>query len=149
MKILVINGPNLNILGWREPEKYGTTTLDQLHDRLRQLAVESGVELECFQSNYEGAILERLHAARGDVDVIIINPGGLTHNGGAVRDALVALKIPTIEVHITNIWARQRDYEHRHLETELIAPVCVGQITGLGVHGYELAFHAALQIGAR
>ena len=149
MKILVIHGPNLNALGWREPEKYGHTTLEEVNARLQELAEEAGVELECFQSNHEGAILDRLHQARGEIDVIILNPGGLTHHGGAVRDALNALKIPTVDVHITNIWARQRDYEHNLLESEVIAPVCVGQITGFGVFSYELAFRAALHIGSK
>lgn len=136
----------MNTLGWREPEKYGTTTLDEINQRLESLAASAGVEMECFQSNWEGAILDKLHSARGSVDCIILNPGGLTHNGGAVRDALTAVGIPTIDVHMTNIWARQRDFERPLLEHEMIAPVCVGQITGFGPYTYELAFHAALRL---
>ncbi len=138
-KILVINGPNLNLLGAREPEVYGPETLEEINERLRELAASRGVELEAFQSNQEGDLIDRVHAARGNTDFIVINPGGYTHTSIALRDALSAAGILTIEVHLSNIYARE---EFRH--HSMIAPVAIGQIVGFGPMGYELAVRAAL-----
>ena len=138
-KILVINGPNLNLLGAREPEVYGPETLEEINERLRELAASRGVELEAFQSNQEGDLIDRVHAARGNTDFIVINPGGYTHTSIALRDALSAAGIPTIEVHLSNIYARE---EFRH--HSMITPVAIGHIVGFGPLGYELAVQAAL-----
>ncbi|MEE8109969.1 MAG: type II 3-dehydroquinate dehydratase [bacterium] len=138
-KILVINGPNLNLLGAREPEVYGPETLEEINERLRELAASREVELEAFQSNQEGDLIDRVHAARGNTDFIVINPGGYTHTSIALRDALSAAGIPTIEVHLSNIYARE---EFRH--HSMIAPVAIGHIVGFGPLGYELAVQAAL-----
>lgn len=138
-KILVVHGPNLNLLGVREPEVYGRQTLDEINGRLHDRAAARGVDLEAFQSNHEGALIDRIHEARGDVDFMIINPGGLTHVSVALRDALSASEIPVIEVHLSNIAARE-EFRHR----SLIAPIAVGSITGLGARSYDLAVEAAL-----
>jgi 3-dehydroquinate dehydratase II len=136
-KVLVIQGPNLNLLGMREPEIYGSATLEDIHQELTELAKKFGVEIECFQSNHEGAIIDRIHQAMGEIDGIIINPGAYTHYSIAIRDALSAVRIPAIEVHLSNIHARE-EFRHR----SIIAPVALGQIAGLGVIGYQLAFQA-------
>ena len=141
-KLLVLNGPNLDILGTRQPEFYGTTTLAELGKCLAELAARNNVELDFFQTNYEGAAVEKLHAARGTVDAIIINPASFTPYGVAVRSALVASEVPAILVHISNIYART-DAPDRH--RDVIAPVVIGQVCGLGIYGYLLAFHAALR----
>lgn len=142
--ILVLNGPNLNLLGQREPEKYGRTTLAEIERTLQRQAKALGAVVECFQSNHEGALIDRIHAARGTVDAIVINAGAYTHTSLALADALAAVAIPAIEVHITNIHARESERHH-----SFIAPVAVGQIVGLGVCGYELALQAALEIVGR
>ncbi len=134
MKILVIHGPNLNRLGQREAKFYGTATLAQINDILSQKATALGVELETFQSNSEGAIIDFLQAKAAEADGIVINPGALTHYGLSLRDALADVAVPTIEVHLSNIYARE---EWRH--KSVIAPVARGQISGLGWRGYVAA----------
>jgi 3-dehydroquinate dehydratase-2 len=134
MHILVIHGPNLNILGRREPEIYGHTTLARIDDALRQHAEQAGATLRSFQSNHEGALVDVLQAEGWDADGIIINPGALTHYGLSLRDALATLHAPIIEVHLSNVYKREA---FRH--TSLVAPVATGQIAGLGWRGYLLA----------
>ena len=134
MKFLVINGPNLNLLGIREPEIYGTSGYEALVRRIRTSAASMNVEVEIFQSNHEGAIIDKLHAARGSFDGIIINPGAYTHYSYAILDALKAVNLPAVEVHLSNIHQRE---EFRH--KSVTAPACVGQICGLGLYGYEAA----------
>jgi 3-dehydroquinate dehydratase II len=136
--IVVLNGPNLNLLGTREPELYGRTTLADVEAALRAIAggTTPPVALEMFQSNHEGALVDKIQTCRGRVAGIIINPGALTHYSIALRDALAASDVPTVEVHLTNIHARE---EFRH--HSVIAPVAVGQIAGLGADGYVLALH--------
>lgn len=142
MKILVINGPNLNFLGIREKGIYGTQDFNYLLKLLEEKVNECNVELETFQSNGEGEIIDRLQKAYYDqVDGIVINPGAYTHYSYAIRDALASLDIPKIEVHISNIHQRE---EFRH--TSVTAPVCTGQIAGLGLQGYLLAIDAILEI---
>lgn len=137
MKILVINGPNLNLLGDREKENYGEITLDAINNDLKSLADELGVEIEFFQSNTEGEIVDEIQKAKGDFDGIIINPAAYTHTSIALRDALLAVKIPAIEVHLSNIHARE---EFR--KTSFTAPVCIGQIAGFKKDSYILALRA-------
>jgi 3-dehydroquinate dehydratase-2 len=139
-KILVIHGPNLNLLGQREPEIYGRSTLADINRDLQALGDRFGVEIDCFQSNHEGALIDRLQEAFGKVDGIIINPAAYTHTSIALRDCLAAIRIPTVEVHLSNIHARE-EFRHR----SLIAPVVMGQICGMGALGYTLAFHALLE----
>ena len=136
--LLVLNGPNLNLLGTREPAVYGATTLADVESRLR--ALHPGVTLAFFQSNSEGALIDRIHAARGEgVQFIVINPGGLTHTSVALRDALLGVAIPFIEVHVSNTFAREPFRHHSYL-----SDVAKGVIVGLGPQGYELAVQAAL-----
>ena len=139
MQILVLHGPNLNLLGEREPEVYGRTTLAEIDTRLREIAAENGVGLESFQSNHEGALVDRIQAARGAYQGIVINPGGFTHTSVALRDALVASGLPIVEVHLSNIHAREP-----FRRTSLVSDIALGQITGLGPIGYELALLALL-----
>jgi 3-dehydroquinate dehydratase-2 len=134
MKILLINGPNLNLLGQREPDRYGTTTLPEIEAALREKLSRSGGELVCFQSNHEGEIIDCIQKEMASCQGIIINAGAFSHYSYAVRDALAATNLPTIEVHITNVFARE---EFRH--HSVLAAVCVGQICGLGIEGYNLA----------
>ncbi len=136
-KYLVINGVNLNMLGVREPDVYGKNTLTDLEALVSEKAKKLGVEISFFQSNFEGEIVEKIHSALGKYDGIIINPGAFTHYSYAIRDALGSVKIPTVEVHISNIHKRE---EFRH--TSVIVPECIGQICGLGFKGYELALEA-------
>lgn len=133
-KVLIINGPNLNLLGTREPEIYGKTTLKDIEAELKNKAEKLNVEIECFQSNHEGEIVDKICGAKGNFDAIIINPAAYTHTSVAIRDAFAAVDIPAIEVHISNVYSRE---EFRH--NSLIAPVVVGQIAGLGIQGYLLA----------
>ena len=139
MQILVLHGPNLNLLGEREPEVYGRTTLAEIDTRLGEIASKNGVSLESFQSNHEGALVDRIQAARGACQAIVINPGGFTHTSVALRDALVASGLPVVEVHLSNIHAREP-----FRRTSLVSDIAVGQITGLGPIGYELALLALL-----
>ncbi len=136
MHILVLHGPNLNLLGRREPEVYGRQTLAEINQRLEAVAAARGARLDILQSNHEGALIDAIHAAIGQVDGIIINPGGLSHTSVALRDALAAGP-PAIEVHLSNIHARE-DFRRR----SLLAPVCRGGIYGLGAAGYVLALEA-------
>jgi 3-dehydroquinate dehydratase-2 len=140
VRILVLHGPNLNLLGDREPEIYGTTTLPQIDARLAQLAGERGAQIESFQSNHEGALIDRIHAGRRRVDAIIINPGGLTHTSVSLRDALAAAEVPVVEVHLSNVHARE-EFRHR----SYVAGIALGQICGFGPIGYELALTALLE----
>jgi 3-dehydroquinate dehydratase-2 len=138
-RITVINGPNLNLLGTREPHVYGATTLADLEARLTTLGGELGVEVVCFQSNHEGALIDHIHSIRQSTRAIIINPGGLTHTSVALRDALAGVALPVYEVHISNVHARE-EFRHR----SYISAIAVGVICGLGVQGYELALQAAV-----
>ncbi|OMF70845.1 type II 3-dehydroquinate dehydratase [Paenibacillus glucanolyticus] len=139
--IWVINGPNLNLLGFREPGIYGSLSLQAIEDNLRKQADLAGIGITFFQSNHEGAIIDRIHEAIGLADGILLNPGALTHYSYAVRDAISSARIPTVEVHLSNIHARE---EFRH--TSVIAPVAVGQITGFGAASYTLGLSALLQV---
>src|SRR5919206_136093 len=134
MKILLIHGPNLNMLGRREPEIYGQTTLAQIDDAVRERAASAGAALLAFQSNHEGALIDFLQAEGWDADGVIINPGALTHYGLALRDALASLSAPIVEVHLSNVYKRE---PFRH--TSVVAPIAAGQIAGLGWRGYLLA----------
>ena len=138
-RILVIHGPNLNQLGTREPEVYGSTTLAEIDADLQTAAKEWGAELECFQSNHEGAIIDRIQEAPGGRDGILINPGGLTHPSVALRDALAGAGLPTVEVHISNVFAREEFRRHSY-----VSGVALGVISGFGPLGYRLALQALL-----
>lgn len=138
-RILVLHGPNLNLLGRREPGIYGTVTLEEIDHRLRELAAEQHVELEILQSNHEGVLVEAIQGAIGRIDVLIINAGAYTHTSVALRDAVAAIGIPTIEVHLSNL-ARRESYRHHSYLTE----VAVGQIMGFGADSYMLGLQAAI-----
>ncbi len=133
MKILILHGPNLNLLGAREPGVYGSLTLDEIDARLVDLGKSLGAEVTCRQSNHEGELLDALHEARSWADGVIFNPGGYTHTSVALRDAIAAIGIPVIEVHLSNVYARE---EFRH--KSLLSAVCRGKISGLGWHSYTL-----------
>lgn len=137
MKILVINGVNMNMLGLREPEKYGTMTLKDLEKELYAFSFELGIDIETFQSNFEGEIVEKIHSAKDNFDGIIINAGAYTHTSIAIRDAIASINIPTAEIHMTNIYKREEFRHHSY-----IAPVCIGQISGFGVNSYKLGLKA-------
>lgn len=138
--ILVLNGPNLNLLGTREPEHYGADTLADIEDRLQAIATDAGLELDFFQSNAEHALIDKLHESRAKVDFIIINPAAFTHTSIALRDALAAIAVPFIEVHLSNVHAREAFRQHSYL-----SDIAKGVICGLGAQGYELALQAAIR----
>ena len=141
-KILVIHGPNMNLLGQREKDIYGTTTLNEINALLEKTAKESGVKLTTFQSNHEGEIVDTIGQAKVQgFKAIVINPAAYTHTSVAIRDAVAAVNIPTIEVHLSNIYSRE-DFRQK----SLISPVCHGQITGFGVNSYLLGLEAAIKI---
>ena len=140
LRILLINGPNLNLLGEREPQTYGHTTLSEIEGQLTQQATAAGAELLAFQSNAEHEIIDQIHTAKErKVDFIIINPGAFTHTSIALRDALLGVAIPFIEVHLSNVHAREEFRQHSYL-----SDIAVGVITGLGPRGYEFALDTAL-----
>lgn len=141
MNILFLNGPNLNLLGQRQPEIYGRTTLADIEAKLREMAVKAGVSLEFRQSNHEGELVTWIQEAKGKFSVIVINAAAYTHTSVALRDAIAAVGVPTIEIHLSNIHARE-EFRHR----SLIAAVCRGQIAGFGEQSYYLALQAALQL---
>jgi len=141
MKVVVIQGPNLNMLGMREQNIYGPMKLDDIHAQMEGVAKQNNMEIEFFQSNLEGEIVDRLQECLGDADGIIINPAAYTHTSIAIRDAIAAIQIPTVEVHLSNIYQRE---EFRH--TSLTAPVCAGQISGFGPFSYHLAMISIIQI---
>jgi 3-dehydroquinate dehydratase II len=140
-RVLVIHGPNLNLLGTRDPAVYGTTTLAEIDGELRTRAAAHGAHVETVQSNLEGEIVDLIQAARGRFDAIVINPGGYTHTSVAIRDAIEAIALPTVEVHLSNLHARE---PFRH--TSITAARCVGQISGFGAQSYYLGLDAALAL---
>lgn len=144
MKVLILHGPNLNLLGTREPEIYGSLTLADLNTRLIELGKELGAELKCSQSNQEGDLINLLHDAQMWADGVVFNPGGYTHTSVALRDAISAIGLPVIEVHLSNVYARE---EFRH--TSLISAVCKGKIVGLGWRSYTLALRALTEMFAQ
>lgn len=141
MKILIINGVNMNMLGIREPEKYGTTTLKDLEKDLYAYSFELGIDIETYQSNHEGEIVEKIQSAYENFDGIVINPAAYTHTSVAIRDAIAAVDIPTVEIHMTNIQARE-DFRQK----SLIAPVCVAQICGFGTESYKLGLKGFVEL---
>ncbi|HPU56270.1 MAG TPA: type II 3-dehydroquinate dehydratase, partial [Verrucomicrobiota bacterium] len=141
MKVLFLNGPNLNLLGQREPDKYGRATLGEIEARVRERAKGLGVEVEFRQSNMEGELVTWIQQAKGRFDVVVLNAAAYTHTSVALRDAILAAGVPTIEIHLSNVHARE-EFRHR----SLIAPVCVGQITGFGPASYVLGLEAAVSV---
>ena len=139
--IAVIHGPNLNLLGTREPEVYGADTLDSIHLRLAEVAREFGVQLSAFQSNHEGELVDKIQSLRGDADGVIINPAAFTHTSVAMRDALLAVDIPFIEVHLSNVYQRESFRHHSYF-----SDIARGCIVGLGSQGYEFALRALLRL---
>jgi 3-dehydroquinate dehydratase-2 len=145
VRIAVLNGPNLNLLGVREPERYGRTSLAEVEGRLTQVASELGVELECSQHNGEGQLIDAVHGMRGRIDGAVVNAGAYSHTSLALRDALVGVAVPFVEVHVTNVYAREPERRH-----SMLAPAAMGGVVGLGTQGYELALRglvAALRGG--
>lgn len=142
MKVLVLHGPNLNLLGQRQPELYGTKTLDQINEEIELLGSQLGLDVDFFQSNQEGMLIDRIHQARGVYQWLVFNPAAFTHYSYALRDALQAADIPTIEVHLSNIQARE-EFRSR----SVLAPVCVGQVSGFGITSYLLALYAIFERG--
>ena len=141
MKILVLHGPNLNLLGTREPEVYGSMTLADINAKLIELGKELGVEVTCLQSNHEGVLIDALHDARIWANGVVFNPGGYTHTSIALRDAISAIQIPVIEVHLSNVYARE---EFRHVS--YISAVCRGKVTGFGWQSYTLGLRALVDL---
>jgi len=143
MKILFLNGPNLNLLGQREPEVYGRVTLADIEAKVRERAVQLKVGIEFWQSNLEGELVDWIQQAKGEFDVIVINAAAYTHTSIALRDAIAAVGVPTIEIHLSNVHSREK-FRHK----SLIAPVCCGQITGFGAKSYILALEASVDVKA-
>ena len=141
MKILLLHGPNLNLLGTREPEVYGSMTLTDIDEKVKELGRELGVEVTSLQSNHEGALIDTLHDARAWASGVVFNPGGYTHTSSALRDAISAIQIPVIEVHLSNVYARK---EFRHVS--YISAVCKGKITGFGWRSYTLGLRALVDL---
>jgi 3-dehydroquinate dehydratase-2 len=141
MKVLVLHGPNLNLLGMREPEVYGASTLAEIEARLAALAAELGCEIAFAQSNHEGVLIDHLHATIGDAAAVVFNPGAYTHTSYALRDAVSSIGIPVVEVHLSNVAARESFRRH-----SVIAPACAGQIAGFGVESYLLGLRAAVDL---
>lgn len=139
MKILIINGVNMNMLGLRETEKYGTMTLKDLEKELYAFSFELGIDIETFQSNFEGEIVEKIHQTKDNFDGIVINAGAYNHTSVAIRDAISAVNTPTVEVHMTNIYKREEFRHHSY-----IAPICIGQISGFGINSYKLGLKAVV-----
>ena len=140
MKILLINGPNLNMLGTREPEKYGSTTLNDIENNMKLLATKYNCSLDCFQSNHEGELIDKIQSTKELYDGIIINAGGYTHASVALRDAIASVNTPTVEVHMTNIHARE---EFRH--TSLLSAVCIAQVIGFKENSYKYALEGLIE----
>ena len=140
MKILLINGPNLNMLGTREPEKYGSTTLNDIENNMKLLATKYNCSLDCFQSNHEGELIDKIQSTKNLYDGIIINAGGYTHTSVALRDAIASVNTPTVEVHMTNIHARE---EFRH--TSLLPAVCIAQVIGFKENSYKYALEGLIE----
>lgn len=138
--ILVLHGPNLNLLGLREPGVYGTLTMDDINTKMVELGKELGVDVRCFQSNHEGALIDALHEARTRDAGVVFNPGGYTHTSVALRDAISAINLPVVEVHLSNVHARE---EFRH--KSMISAVCAGTISGLGVQSYLLGLRGLVE----
>ncbi len=144
MKILLLNGPNLNMLGSREPEKYGSKTLGDIENNLQEMAKDMEIFMECCQSNYEGTLIDKIQQAQGVFDGIILNAGAYTHTSIALRDAIASVEVPVVEIHMTNIHSRE---EFRH--NSMIAPVCIGQICGFAQNSYYLGFTALVNYLAK
>jgi 3-dehydroquinate dehydratase-2 len=144
MKILVLHGPNLNLLGVREPDIYGRVGMEEIDKELAVRAKDLGFELRCLQSNHEGVLIDAIHEAIGWADGIIINPGAFTHTSLALRDAIASIGIPTVEVHLSNIYARE-EFRRR----SVIAGVCVGQISGFGANSYYLGLAAMIEASSK
>jgi 3-dehydroquinate dehydratase-2 len=140
-KILILHGPNLNLLGTREPEVYGSMTLDDINVKMIGLGRELGADVTCLQSNHEGALIDALHEARISMNGVVFNPGGYTHTSVALRDAISAIVIPVIEVHLSNVYARE---EFRHVS--LVSAVCKGKVSGFGWRSYELGLRGLVDL---
>lgn len=139
--VFVLHGPNLNLLGTRQPELYGSETLDKINQRLVEAGKKQGVEIQTYQSNSEGGLIDILHKAGNEADGVIINPGGYTHTSVAIRDAVAAIGIPAIEVHLSNVYAREK-----FRKSSMLSPVCAGKIVGFGWLSYQLALQAFVEI---
>lgn len=142
MKVLLMNGPNLNLLGVREPEVYGSTTLADIEEMFRAYAAEQGVEqVDCFQSNHEGALIDKIHESMGAYDGIVYNPGAHTHYSYAIHDAITSVTTPVVEIHISDISKRKEEFRHH----SVLADACVGQVKGLGAEGYLRALDMLME----